>query len=276
MGVFSKGSITLPGGAILAYGECGNGTPVMLLHGNPGDRDDWAGPAKLLAERGFRCLSVDRPGHGMSTPLPAEPGRAADAYAALLRSNAGGKAIVVGYSMGAHFALDFALRYRDLVSGIGLVAPYLMPRDENEQPSGLPGLLDTPVLGAFLGLALPMLAGGKIRQHLEATFRPAAAPPDLIDELGGRFSTLSSLTAMFRDKNIFLDTYRNVLGGMANITCPVLMITGAEDAISGTASAEAVRNALPGVLSSVVDGGGHALPWTHASLVANRISGRSA
>ncbi|MBP7633475.1 alpha/beta hydrolase [Candidatus Ozemobacteraceae bacterium] len=276
MDVFTKGSIMLPGREILAFGECGTGTPVLMLHGNPGDRDDWAGPAKLLAERGFRCLAVDRPGHGLSSPLPAEPGRAADAYASLLRSNAGGKAIVAGYSMGAHFALDLAQRHRDLVSGVCLVAPYLMPRDENEQPSGLPGLLDIPVLRAILGLALPMLAGGKIRQHLETTFKPAAAAPDLLDELAGKFSTFGSLEAMFRDKNIFIDIYKKVLEGMTTITCPVLMITGAEDAVSGTASAEAVRKAIPGVLSTVVDGGGHALTWTHATLVANRISGRSA
>lgn len=276
MGVFIEGSITLPGREVLAFGECGKGTPVLMLHGNPGDRNDWAAPAKLLAERGFRCLSVDRPGHGMSSPLPAEPGRAADAYAELLRSSGGGKAIVAGYSMGAHFALDLAQRHRDLVSGVCLVAPYLMPRDESERPSGLPGLLEIPVLRAILGLALPMFAGGKIRLHLETTFRPAAVASALVDDLAGRFSTFASLEAMFRDKNIFLDTYRKVVEGMATLTCPVLMITGSEDAISGTASAEAVRKAIPGVLSHVVDGGGHALPWTHASLVADRIAGRSA
>lgn len=275
MSVFSKGSIMLPGREVLAFGECGGGTPVLMLHGNPGDRDDWAGPAKLLAERGFRCLSVDRPGHGLSTPLPSEAGRAADACAALLRSVAGGKAIVAGYSMGAHFALDLAQRHRDLVSGVCLVAPYLMPRDENERPSGLPGLLDIPLLRAILGLILPTLAGGKIRQHLETTFRPAAADPALMDELTRKFSTFGSLGAMFRDKNIFLDTYKQVLEGMATLTCPVLMITGAEDAISGTAGAEAVRRAIPDVLSTVVDGAGHALPWTHASLVADKIFGRS-
>ncbi|HQG28715.1 MAG TPA: alpha/beta hydrolase [Candidatus Ozemobacteraceae bacterium] len=276
MGVFSEGSIRLPGREVLAFGECGKGTPVLMLHGNPGDRDDWAGPAKLLAERGFRCLAVDRPGHGLSSPLPAEPGQAADACAALLRSNAGGKAIVAGYSMGAHVALDLAQRHRDLVSGVCLVAPYLMPRDENEQPSGLPGLLDIPLLRAVLGLLLPMLGGGKIRRHLETTFKPAAADPALVEELAGRFSTFASLEATLRDKNLFLDTYKKVLEGTATLTCPVLMITGAEDAVSGTASAEAIRKAIPGVLSTVVDGGGHALPWTHASLVADRISGRSA
>ncbi len=276
MGVFNDGSIMLPEREVLAFGECGKGTPVLMLHGNPGDRDDWAGPAKLLAARGFRCLSIDLPGHGLSSPLPAEPGRAADACAALLRSTAGGKAIVAGYSMGAYVALDLAQRHRDLVSGVCLVAPYLLPRDKNEKPSGLPGLLGIPLLRAILGLLLPLLAGGKIRQHLETTFKPAAAAPNLLDELAGKFSTFASLEAMFRDKNIFLDTYDKVLEGMVTLTCPVLMITGAEDAVSGTASADAVRAAIPSVLSTVVDGGGHALPWTHASLVADRITGRSA
>jgi len=272
MSVFNNGSITLPEGNVLSFGEFGKGIPLLLLHGNPGNREDWAGVAKLLGGRGFRCLAVDRPGHGKSSVLPVEAGRAADAYATLLRSGAGGKAVVIGYSMGTHFALDLAERYPDLVSGVGLVAPYLMPRDESEKPSGLPGLLNIPVLGSMLGLAMPVLAGGKIRRHLEATFRPATASPALLDDLIGTFSTVASLTAMMRDKNLFLATCKQVVSGAVSLRCPLLIVTGTKDEIAGKAGEETVKTAIPGAHAVEIADGGHALLWTHATFVADRIS----
>ncbi|HOY66220.1 MAG TPA: alpha/beta hydrolase [Candidatus Ozemobacteraceae bacterium] len=271
MTIFRDGSITLQGGTVLAYGECGTGKPVLLLHGNPGSHADWEGCAKLLSARGFRCVAVDRPGHGNSGTVGSDPGAAAAAYASLLRHLGGQKALIVGYSMGAHFALDLAERHSDLVSGLALVAPYLVPRDAAEKPSGLPGLLETPVIGSLLGLALPFLAGGKIRSHIEATFRPAVPAAGLVERLTAECSGVNALKGMFRDKNLFLERCGTVNAAIGRISCPVLLVTGAGDEVSGTASAGLVGSALPAVKRSDVAGGGHALIWSHAGEVAEAI-----
>lgn len=274
MTLFTNGTITLPDNRTLAFGEYGKGDPLLLLHGNPGDRDDWTEVVKNLGDRGFRCLAVDRPGHGKSSPLRPEPGATAAAYATLLRSSEGEKAVVVGYSMGAHFALDLAERYPDLVKGVGLIAPYLLPWDETEKPSGLPGLLDLPLIGSFIGFLLPFMAAGKIRQHVESMFNPEKPPAGVVDRLSEKYTTLTALSGLFRDKNIFFYTYKDVNAAIGGIKCPVLLITGAEDAISGTASAELVKNALPDILHSDVPRGGHALLWTQASHIAEKILGK--
>lgn len=274
MTLFANGTITLPENRTLAFGESGTGDPLLLLHGNPGDRDDWVDVAGNLTDRGFRCIAVDRPGHGKSSALGSEPGAAADAYATLLRSSEGKKAVVLGYSLGAHFALDLAERYPDLVKGLCLVAPYLLPRDAAEKPSGLPDLLDLPVIGSMIGFLLPHLAGGKIWHHIESTFRPVEPPAGLVRRLAEKNSTLSSISGMFRDKNVFINTHAGVNAGIAGIRCPVLLITGAGDEISGTASAELVKKMLPDVQHSDVAGGGHALLWTHASQVAEIIAAK--
>jgi len=271
MTIFRDGSITLQDGKILACGECGTGTPLLLLHGNPGSYSDWEDCAKLLSGRGFRCIAVDRPGHGKSGSTGSEPGAAAAAYASLLRGLGGQKALVAGYSMGAHFALDLAERYPDLVAGLVLIAPYLVPRDAGEKPSGLPGLLETPVIGSFLGMALPFLAGGKIRRHIETTFRPAVPATGLVERLAAECSGEHALKGMLRDKNLFLTTYGAVNAAIGRVSCPVLLVTGASDEISGTTSADLVGTARADVKRTEVVGGGHALIWSHAGQVAEAI-----
>jgi len=64
---------TLRDGRRLAYEECGceRGTPVLLFHGLPGSRlQRPAHEGGYFAARGVRLISVDRPGIGLSDPLP--------------------------------------------------------------------------------------------------------------------------------------------------------------------------------------------------------------
>ena len=49
----------------LAVTDVGAGSPVLLVHGQPGSRADWLGLVPLLSGD-HRVLSVDRPGYGES------------------------------------------------------------------------------------------------------------------------------------------------------------------------------------------------------------------
>lgn len=62
-------------GVELAYREIGSGRPLVLLHGFTGDSAQWidAGPARLLADHGFRVILPDLRGHGQSTPSGRQP-----------------------------------------------------------------------------------------------------------------------------------------------------------------------------------------------------------
>lgn len=53
--------------------EVGEGEPALFVHGGPNSGSTWMGLAARLA--GLRCLILDRPGTGLSDPLP-EPLRA--------------------------------------------------------------------------------------------------------------------------------------------------------------------------------------------------------
>lgn len=49
--------------------ETGAGQPIVLLHGNPDNADEWRGVMARLAPD-FRCIAPDLPGYGQSKPLP--------------------------------------------------------------------------------------------------------------------------------------------------------------------------------------------------------------
>jgi pimeloyl-ACP methyl ester carboxylesterase len=68
-----KSSIfTLPNGRQLGYAEYGSppGRPIILLHGFGCSRYDGAHFDEVGLEVGARIIAIDRPGMGLSSPLP--------------------------------------------------------------------------------------------------------------------------------------------------------------------------------------------------------------
>jgi pimeloyl-ACP methyl ester carboxylesterase len=96
--------------------ERGSGRPILLLHGWAVDARFFA-PQMVLAERGFRVIAPDLPGHAPE----AAPGAArdaaptitalADALEAFLAARALTEVTLAGWSMGGAVALDHLARY---------------------------------------------------------------------------------------------------------------------------------------------------------------------
>src|SRR3954447_11390625 len=79
--------------------EGGTGDRVVtLVHGMIGSTDEWWEVAPRLAERGYRVVAVDLPGHGSSAGDDRAP--LASTAAALVRSVPGRPALAMGHSLG--------------------------------------------------------------------------------------------------------------------------------------------------------------------------------
>src|SRR5215510_4581611 len=67
-----EGTITVSGGRAVGFKDYGpeDGTPVLWCHGGPGSRMEPSMAAVEAAAAGFRVVGIDRPGYGLSTPLP--------------------------------------------------------------------------------------------------------------------------------------------------------------------------------------------------------------
>ena len=126
--------IELPDGRVLALEDRGlaYGSPVLFLHPAPGSRlldpDPWS-----TAGARVWLLSYDRPGYGVSSPMPdgAVPTIAsfADDAAFALDKLRTGPVGAVGWSAGGLVALALAARRPDLVRSVAMVAT---PAHEDE------------------------------------------------------------------------------------------------------------------------------------------------
>jgi pimeloyl-ACP methyl ester carboxylesterase len=116
-------SVTLPGGARLAFGEMGAGPPLVLVHGSPAEGRAWGRVARHL-DGAFRLLTPDLPGYGGSDPLGANASTAAmsGAVVALIQTLAE-RAWLAGHSYGGNVALHAALASRERIEGLILFEP---------------------------------------------------------------------------------------------------------------------------------------------------------
>jgi len=99
---------------------------LVLLHGTRRTRGMWHHQLRDLSDA-FRVVAVDLPGHGTLADVPF---RLSDASAMLgsVIDGAGGRAIVIGQSLGAYVAIDLAASHPDRVAGLVLANASAEPR----------------------------------------------------------------------------------------------------------------------------------------------------
>ena len=86
----------------------------------------WHPQLDALADE-FRVLALDLPGHGAQADVPFRLADASDAVESVITA-AGGRAIVVGISLGAYVAMNLAATNSDRVAGLVLANASTEPR----------------------------------------------------------------------------------------------------------------------------------------------------
>jgi len=212
------------GAVRLAFIDQGAGAPLLLIHGFASRvHANWIEPGwvSLLTANGFRVVAFDNRGHGDSDKLydPAQYGArlmAADARA-LLDHLGIARADVMGYSMGARItaflALDSGERVRSAIFG------------------GLGGNMLRPMAGTGpIAHALEAASIDEVKNPTARTFRAFA------EKTGGDLKALAACIRGAREP-----ITREMV---ARLSCPVLVATGTEDVIGGTA--DELAAAIPG------------------------------
>jgi len=126
----------------LFYEDYGSGQPVILIHGWPLSRKSWEHQVWKIVEAGYRCISYDRRGFGISS----SPWNGYD-YSTLatdlhtiIETLKLQDAILVGFSMGGGEVVRYLTDYgADAISKVALISsiiPLVKQKDDN--PNGVP------------------------------------------------------------------------------------------------------------------------------------------
>ena len=114
------------------YETAGAGDAVVFLHGVTLDGRMWRDQVSALDDR-YRCISVDRRGHGRSQAL--RPGYEPIGDVEAVLADAGvTSCCVVGHSLGGWDAIRLAYRRPDLVASLVLVASWFPLRPTEWAP----------------------------------------------------------------------------------------------------------------------------------------------
>lgn len=114
------GMVEVDGGE-LRYEKCGEGSPVVLVHGGSLDASTWDPQVDALARR-HTVIRYDLRGHGASS-TPTQPFRHYEDLRVLLTRLGITRTSLVGHSMGGRVVIDFALANPELVDRLVLAAP---------------------------------------------------------------------------------------------------------------------------------------------------------
>jgi pimeloyl-ACP methyl ester carboxylesterase len=241
------------------------GPPIVLVHGLGGSALNWSRVGPALAQRS-RVYALDLPGFGLSAPLRRSGSVAAntDVLDAFIRHVAGGRAVVVGNSMGGLISMRQASLRPATVAGLALLDPVL-PR-----PAG--AALDRRVAAIFLAYMMPGVGTHYLRRRrntmtpramvLETLtlccVDPAAVPTDFVDPAVAQAEVRSVVRDGVTPRQLdvaFLQAARSVvrlgarreayLAMMRNITAPVVLMHGTEDRLVPVAAARAAAAACP-------------------------------
>ena len=135
-------TITVNDGTTIYYKDWGKGQAATFSHGWPLNSDAWDGQMLFLVKHGYRCVAVDRRGHGRSSQ--ASTGNDMDGYAddlaAVIEALDLKNAILIGHSTGGGEVARYVGRHGSKrVAAAVLVAavpPIMLKTAAN--PEGLP------------------------------------------------------------------------------------------------------------------------------------------
>ncbi len=111
-------------GVKLNYEVAGQGETVIFLHGYTGSTQDWENQIPALSPK-YRVIALDNRGHGKSAAPSREEEYSMPVFTddvfALLKVLDIKKCCLVGHSLGGFIALQFALKYPDMLASLVLV-----------------------------------------------------------------------------------------------------------------------------------------------------------
>ena len=250
------------------YEDHGVGQPVVLIHGYPLSGRAWDKQVPVLLEAGHRVITYDRRGFGHSSQPVV--GYDYDTFAsdlhALLEALDLRDVTLVGHSMGTGEVTRYLSAYGSARVAAGVlvspIPPFLLQTSDN--PDGVP----QSVFDGFVQAAqtdTPAWMKGFLDNFYNADTLRGTLVSDQAYQASWNIAASASATAAVACIPTWETDFR---ADLPKIDVPVLVLHGDADQVLPL---DKTGQRLPGLISdmqlAVIEGGPHAIPWTHADQV---------
>jgi non-heme chloroperoxidase len=250
------------------YEDHGAGPPVVLIHGYPLSGRAWDKQVPVLLEAGCRVITYDRRGFGQSSQ-PAT-GYDYDTFAADLHALMSyldlRDAVIVGHSMGTGEVTRYLGTYGSARVAKGVlispIPPFLLQTPDN--PEGLPQSLFDGFIQSAKADPPAWMKG-----FLDNFYNYDTLGGTLVSEQAFQASFNLAVSASAAATVACIPTWlTDFRADLPKIDVPILVIDGNADRVLPYDKTGA---RLPGLINDVrlvtIDGGPHAIAWTHADQV---------
>ncbi len=248
-------------GTPIAAWRCGQGSPLLLVHGTGSDHARWTPVLPALARR-FTVYALDRRGRGASGDGPSWSIRQESEDLVAVLEGIGGQVDVVAHSFGAARALEAAL----LTDRIRRLVAY--------EPGGvrLPGVPHAPSLVA--PRLQRLVEAGRREEALVAFLQEVLHVPDHeLEVLRSQPSWPSRVAAAHTVARELAGSAEHELPfeALRRLTVPTLMVEGGESPEPLRRVAEYLHELLPNSRLAVLPGQQHAAMDTAPELFVGEV-----
>jgi non-heme chloroperoxidase len=256
----------------LYYEDHGSGEPVVLIHGYPLSGRAWDKQVPVLLEAGRRVITYDRRGFGKSSQPTT--GYDYDTFAAdlnaLMEKLDLRDAVLVGHSMGTGEVTRYLGTYgSDRVARgvlVSAIPPFLLQTDDN--PEGLPGSL----FEEFARTAkadVPAWMKGFLDNCYNMDTYGGTLVSDQAFQVSWNLATGASAVAAVACIPTWVTDFR---ADLPKIDVPMLVIHGdADRTLPYPNTAKRLPDLIDDLELVVIEGGPHAIAWTHADQVNDAL-----
>jgi pimeloyl-ACP methyl ester carboxylesterase len=239
----------------IGYKTIGRGYPLVLIMGYSATMDMWDSRVLTKLARNYQVIIFDNRGMGSSTASDKEfnIGLFTEDTAGLLGALNIKKANVLGFSMGTNIALEFTLRYPEMVNKLILYAGDCGGK-ESVQPDEqtLKQLIDTSGTPGERNKRMIKL------MFPEKWLKDNPDPRKYIPKV-----TETSHLEIIDRQTKAMTTWEGCYSRLNNLTLPVLLITGTEDILTPPQNSLILANRIPLTWLVQIKGAGHGLMYQY-------------